>query len=62
MMGGKRRIDSPMCFKRGSVLYPGPDDAEGGLGQIKESRYVKDADEKIVREAVTIQFEDAGKI
>lgn len=55
-------IDSSMCFRQGDVSYPRLDDSDGGLGQIKESRYVKDADEKIVREAVTIQFEDAGKI
>lgn len=34
-----------MCFRRGEGSYPGPDDFEGGLWQIGESIYVKDADE-----------------
>lgn len=44
---------------RGDVSYHRPDDAEGGLGQIGESVYVKDVDDHIVHEETTIHFEDA---
>lgn len=47
-----------MCFRRGDVSYPRLNGVEGGLEHIKKQVYVKDVDEKIVRETATIMPKD----
>lgn len=48
---------APMCFIQSDILYLRLRDAEGGLGQIEESIYVKDIDTQIIHEVTNIHFE-----
>lgn len=55
-------VELPMCFRQCDVSYHKHNDVEGGFIQIGELTYVKDVDEKIVREVESTQSKNVGRI